>query len=47
MANYKVIEIKQSVFSSNEKEANNLRKELKEKGTRNREKFSGYGKCYS
>ncbi len=33
MANYKVIEIKQSVFSSNEKEANNLRKELKEKGT--------------
>ena len=33
MANYKVIEIKQSVFSSNEKEANSLRKELKEKGT--------------
>lgn len=32
MKEYKVLEIKQSVFSSNDREADKLRKELKEKG---------------
>ena len=33
MSEYKVIEIKQSIFADNDREAEKLREELKEKGT--------------
>lgn len=33
MGEYRIIEVKQSVFAANEKSANQLREEMKKKGT--------------